>query len=104
MNIDKKNWFERIRYFETTIISQYSLFVDRVESLRGIAILLRNLSLISFIIVVYGTLQGFRFQLLLPTLLLGMFLLYVSAVVSFYFHVQILFWSFTLPRTQVKTG
>lgn len=98
---NEKNWFERMRYCETAIISQHPIFVDRVESLRGIAIFLRNLSLISFAIVIYWVTQRVLVHSLLM-LFIGLFLLYVSAMVSFYFHVQILFWSSVFPKIKGK--
>jgi hypothetical protein len=95
LDIKKENWFEKIRLTEAKLANKHSIFIDKIESLRGIAILVRNLSLIGTVTAIYMITAGYHLEVILFCFALSLFLLYVSAVVSFYFHVQIVFWGYT---------
>ena len=101
-HIKEDQWFERIRTLEIALIKDFPEKSEAIEALRGIAILLRNLALIAFcgavclcisrhkpsLIYLGSTLQGHG---LVAFLLFFAFLfLVLSAIVSFYFHVQVL--------------
>lgn len=92
LGIKKENWFEKIRRLEAKLANKHSIFIDKIESLRGIAILVRNLSFIGAVTAIYLAVTKYHWELILISLLSSLFLLIVSAVVSFYFHVQIIFW------------
>jgi len=95
LDIKKENWFEKIRLTEAKLANKHSIFIDKIESLRGIAILVRNLSLIGTVTAIYMITAGYLLEVILFCFAVSVFLLYVSAVVSFYFHVQIVFWGYT---------
>jgi len=96
LGIKRDNWFEKIRHVEAKLVNKHSIFVDKIESLRGIAILVRNLSLIGAVTGLYLIVAKYQWEVILTSFLLSLFLLYVSAVVSFYFHVQIIFWGYEI--------
>lgn len=101
LGITKDNWFEKIRVTEAKLANKHSIFIDKIESLRGIAILVRNLSLIGTATATYMIVANYQLEIILFSFALSLFLLFVSAVVSFYFHIQIVFWGYT---SQQKKG
>jgi len=105
LNITKENWFEKTRMIEAKLANKHSIFIDKIESLRGIAILVRNLSLIGTVTAIYMSIANYQLEIILLCFAVSLFLLYVSAVVSFYFHVQIIFWGYTsFGSQQQKKG
>lgn len=95
LGIKKENWFEKIRFTEAKLANKQSIFIDKIETLRGIAILVRNLTLIGIVTGLYLITANYHWKIILICFLLSLFLLYVSAVVSFYFHVEIVFWGYS---------
>lgn len=93
-SIDSEDWFEKIRVLEISLSTRFPDLVDKVEPVRGIAILLRNLS---FLLLAGGAyLLASRVQWVVSTylLLLAVVLLVTSAVASFYFHTHIVLWGY----------
>jgi hypothetical protein len=106
INNDGNNWFERVRTLEIALVKDFPGKSDGIEAIRGIAILLRNLSLmllIAFFICADSCLKStcpislvcvmLHTPIIMFVLLLALVFLCLSAFVSFYFHVQIVRWS-----------
>jgi hypothetical protein len=98
--IEDGKWFQKVRDLEIALVNDFPEKADGIESLRGIAILLRNLALMSAAALVLPPIVAlFREPRLcywathplwaLGLLFLAFLFFYLSAVISFYFHVQI---------------
>lgn len=86
LGINRKHWFERVRTAEAALVHDFPEKSNSIEAIRGIAILLRNLALMS-IAGIYSFKPNYsqNAYFFIP---ISVFLLFMSAVVSFYFHVQ----------------
>jgi hypothetical protein len=103
--INDDNWFEKIRTLETALVKDFPDKSDGIEALRGITILLRNLSLMSAITCIYYMFclkspcpiffpnTMLHTPIVMVLLFLALFLFCLSAFISFYFHVQIVRWA-----------
>ncbi|HEC36250.1 MAG TPA: hypothetical protein ENI39_06930 [Anaerolineae bacterium] len=102
MNINSDNWFERVRALETALMSEYPGVAERIDPHRGMAILLRNLSLLFLVSIVLGWPRGTGWQKSLLLFGLSFGSLLASAVLSFYFHMHIAYWGYLLSRKKAE--
>lgn len=102
MGINSNNWFERLRALETALMIEYPNIAERIDPHRGMAILLRNLSLLFLVGIALGwsSETGWKTSLILSGLSFGSLL--ASAVLSFYFHVHIAYWGYLLSRKKAN--
>jgi hypothetical protein len=99
----ENDWFQVVRGLETKLVSDDPALADRIDPLRGSAILFRSLSFLALMVsllVAYDCVTveyvQHSFYLFLSLFVCDGFLL-ISAAVSFYFHVQIVFLSENQP-------
>jgi len=93
---NKENWFANIRKIETTLVRERPDFgAENIGPLRGISILLRNIAFLGFwILVIDGVFFSANWIEVLAGVLIFLISLIFSAVTSFYFHTQILYWGY----------
>jgi len=105
LHIGKNQWHEKVRKLETALGKDFPDKSDRIEAIRGIAILLRNLAFMSALAggIAYVLQPMWIKQPVVTAIVLislALFLFVLSAFVSFYFHVQLVHWADVLSNDE----
>ncbi len=101
MSINSDNWFQRIRAIETALVCEHPNIAEKIDPHRGMAIFLRNLSLLLFVGIVVGWSSRANWPVLILLFGLSLGTLLLSAVLSFYFHLHIVYWGYCLSRRKI---